>query len=498
MRNLLLGIDIGTSSCKVAVFDELGKVITAKNGKYNVLYPQPGYAEQNPLDWWEAIVKCIKEILTEVDPSEIKGIGIDGQSWSAIPVDKELNVLCNTPIWFDTRASEICNRVKAKYGENAFFEVSGNPFEPSYTLPKVMWYKENCPDIYEKMYKILQSNSFIVMQLTGKISQEYSQGYGLQCYDIKNRKWDLSVLEELEIRTDILPDFYECHEVVGGVTAKVAELTGLLEGTPVVAGGLDAACGTLGAGVINNGETQEQGGQAGGMSICTDQFVANEKLILSDHVVSGKWLLQGGTVGGGGTINWFEREFNQYERTLDNGKNSFEMLSEYASEIKPGSDGLIFLPYMAGERSPLWNPNAKGMYFGLDFTKTKGHFVRATMEGVAYSLQHNIELAENSGAKVDKLYAVGGSANSVVWTSLKADVTKKEIVLPYSDEATTLGAVILAGVGVGIYKDFKEAVEKTVRITGKYEPNVENYEVYEKGYKKYRALYENTKHLMEG
>ncbi len=497
MNEILLGIDVGTSSCKVAAFDKVGRVVAESSGVYEVFHPQVGWAEQNPVDWWEAIIGCIKEILTTVDADDIKGIGIDGQSWSAIAIDRDKNVLCNTPIWFDTRAKDICERVKAKYGKNAFFETSGNPFEPSYTLPKIMWYKENAPEVYNNTYKIMQSNSYIAMMLTNEISQEYSQGYGLQCYDIKNRRWDYSILEELGIRTDILPDFYECHQIVGNVTDKASALTGLSVGTPVVAGGLDAACGTLGVGVIHGGQTQEQGGQAGGMSICEDTPIAHEALILSEHVVAGKFLLQGGTVGGGGIVNWFERNFFEHMRANNSGKPDFKKLDDLADDIPPGSEGLLFLPYMSGERSPIWNPDAKGVYFGIDYSKTKAHFIRASMEGVGYSLEHNLKIAECSGAKVDKLYAMGGAANSRLWTQIKADITGKEISVPRSDSASTLGAVILAGVGVGIYKDFDDAVKQTVSITRTHTPNKEVYKTYQKAMKKYIALYECTKELMK-
>ncbi len=499
MENLLLGIDVGTSSCKVAVFCEDGKVAMQTNAAYDVFYPKSGYAEQNPHDWWNAITTCIKQITAKVDAKNIKAIGIDGQSWSAICIDKQQNVLCNTPIWFDTRAASICDDVKKAYGENAFFNVSGNPFQPSYTLPKIMWYKQNMPEVYNNTYKVLQSNAYIAMKLTGNLSNDYSQGYGLQCYDIKNRMWDTDILKELGLRTDILPELCECHDIVGTVTNSVAQLTGLQEGTPVVAGGLDAACGTLGAGVIANGQTQEQGGQAGGMSICTDECISHEALILSNHVVSGKYLLQGGTTGGGGVVNWFEKQFCEYERSIKDsvGKSSFRQMDEGAEKIAPGSDGVIFLPYMAGERSPIWNPNAKGMYFGLDFSKTKAHFARSSMEGVAYSLNHNLEVAKEAGAPVDMLYAVGGAANSNLWTQMKSDITGKEIRVPYSDAATTLGAVILAGVGAKVYSSFEDAVAKTVKITKTFTPNAENHEKYKPYYEKYLELYESTKHLMK-
>ena len=254
----------------------------------------------------------------------------------------------------------------------------------------------------------------------------------------------------------------------------------------------------LHGGVIHPGETQEQGGQAGGMSICTDTYKADPSLILGYHVVPGKWLLQGGTTGGGGVMRWFEREFAAYERSrkADTGKSSLEQLNEIAEAVPAGSEGVVFLPYMSGERSPVWNPYAKGVFYGLDFAKTKGHMVRACMEGVAFSLRHNLEVAEAAGAKAEVLRAMGGSANSLLWTQIKADVTGKAVVVPASDTATTLGAAILAGVGVGFYKDYEEAVSMTVKETRRHEPNPENKEVYNKTYRTYRDLYESLKAMM--
>ena len=272
-----------------------------------------------------------------------------------------------------------------------------------------------------------------------------------------------------------------------------------MEGIPVVAGGLDAACGTLGAGVIHPGETQEQGGQAGGMSICIDSYQADPRLILGYHVIPGKWLLQGGTVGGGGVMRWFEREFADYERSRkeETGKSSLTQLNDIAEKISPGCDGLVFLPYMAGERSPIWDPDAKGVFYGLDFSKTKGHMVRACMEGVAYSLRHNLDVAKEAGAEAKILRAMGGSANSLLWTQIKADITGKSIVVPSSDTATTLGAAMLAGVAVGMYRDYEEATALTVKETRRHEPNPGNREKYEKNYHTYLALYESLKALMK-
>ena len=482
MRKLLLGIDIGTSACKVAVFDKSGEVLAQTNEPYQLFYPAPGYVEQDPDEWWEAICTGIKKVLAQSDISaeEIVGIGIDGQSWSAIPVDKDGNCLSRTPIWMDTRARDICEKVKEEVGFDTIFRVAGNDFLPSYSTPKMLWFKQEKPEVYENTYKFLQSNSYIGYKLTGVMSQDLSQGYGIHFFNNETCTYDAELAEKLGLSVDKVPDLYQCHAVIGTVTAVAAEKTGLKEGTKVVAGGLDAACGTLGAGVYLPGQTQEQGGQAGGMSICVDHALAHPKLILSPHVVPGMWLLQGGTVGGGGTLRWFKQEFGQ--------DMSFDELTALAEDIPAGSDGVTYLPFMSGERSPIWDPDAKGVYYGLGFDKTKGHMVRATLEGVAYSLEHNLRVAAETGAQVGELIAMGGASNSILWTQIKADVTGKTIKVPTSDTATTLGAAILAGVGVGVYESFEEAIKETIVITRVQEPDMEAHAKYQESMKLYLEL----------
>lgn len=484
MGTYLLGIDIGTSACKVAIFEKSGNVLAQSNQPYQLYYPHPGWVEQDADEWWSAICDGIQDVLDQsgIAPADIAGVGIDGQSWSAIPVDKAGNALARTPIWMDTRARDICDRVKSEVGFERIFEVAGNDFLPSYTTPKMLWFKENAPDVFRKTDKFMQSNSYIAMKLTGVMSMDYSQGYGVHFFKMDDCTVDADLAKELGLSADLIPKLCECHDVIGAVTADAAKLTGLAEGTPVVAGGLDAACGTLGAGVFLPGQTQEQGGQAGGMSICVDHALAHPKLILSPHVVPGMWLLQGGTVGGGGTLRWFRQEFGP--------EQSFDALTALAEPIPAGSEGVIFLPYMAGERSPIWNPDAKGIYYGLGFDKTKGHLVRATLEGVAYSLEHNLRVAAETGAKVGELIAMGGASNSRLWTQIKADVTGKTIKVPTSDTATTLGAAILAGIGVGVYEGFEEAIEETIVITRVQEPDMEAHEQYQKYMQMYLDLSE--------
>ncbi len=500
MEKVLLGIDIGTSACKVAIFDLQGKVISQATKEYKVYYPLPGYVEQNPNEWWESVCAAIKETITyaKIDANQIAGIGIDGQSWSAIPVDKSGNVLHNTPIWMDTRASDICIETVNRVGFDRIFDLSGNSFEPTYSTPKILWFKQNMPELYNSTYKFLQSNSFIAFKLTGEITQDISQGYGIHSFNMKTGKWDDDFCEELGFDREKLPDIYQCHHVIGEVTSRAADQTGLAIGTPVVAGGLDACCGTLGAGVITVGQTQEQGGQAGGMSICVDSAIAHPKLILGFHVVPDLWLLQGGTVGGGGAIKWFKQELGAFEEAfaLARDVSAFKIMDDEAKEIPAGSEGLIFLPYMAGERSPIWDKNAKGVFFGLGYNKTRAHMIRAVMEGCAFALEHNLKTAEETGVKIDELVAMGGAANSRLWTQMKADITGKTIKVPTSDTATTLGAAILAGVGTGLYKNFNEAVKETIVITRTHEPNMKVHKEYMRSYEIYLELYDKLKDTM--
>lgn len=487
MSSYLLGIDIGTSACKAALYTAEGHVVADASSSYPTYYPQVGWAEQSPIAWWGAVCMGVNSMLSKccVNPCDIVGIGVDGQSWSAIAVDRQGTVLHNTPIWTDTRAKEICKQVKKSVNEDALFALCGNPLQPTYSLPKILWYKEHRPAVYRKAYQMLQSNAFIVYQLTGVFTQDLSQGYGLHCFDMHGGIWDETMCKMLGINIELLPELYPCQAVVGTVTRAAAALTGLAAGTPVVAGGLDAACGTLGAGVIANGQAQEQGGQAGGMSICMDTYQADKRLILGFHVVPGHWLLQGGTVGGGGMLRWIREQMCP--------ELSFTQMSDEAMTVPAGSDGLVCLPYMAGERSPIWDPDAKGMLYGLSYDKTRAHMIRAAMEGVAFSLRHNLEVAEVAGASPAVLRAMGGAANSHVWTQIKADVTGKPIAVPASDTATTLGAAILAGVGTGMYASFEEAVSRSVTVQRVHQPNVDARNVYDEGYRMYRMLYEQMK-----
>lgn len=488
--NRILSIDIGTSACKAAVFDPDGRVVAAESVPYGTDYPHPSWAQQEPEDWWRAACRALKQLTAAVDPRDIACVGVDGQSWSAVAVDAQGNVLAPTPIWTDRRARQECDDLRRLMPEEDWFRVDMNPLQPGYSLPKILWYKRHWPAVYENARWMLQSNSLIVLRLTGKATQDLSQGYGLHFFSMRSGQWDRAALEKTGVRPSLFPDILPCHAIAGSITEQAARQTGLLPGTPVVAGGLDAACATLGVGVIDPGQTQEQGGQSGGMSLCVDQCVGDPRLILGYHVAPGRWLLQGGTTGGGGALKWLRQQICP--------ELSFADMSALAETVPPGSDGLVFLPYLAGERSPLWDPDAKGVFFGLTYAHTRAHMIRAVMEGTAYALRHNIEAAAEAGGQVNVMRAMGGSANSLIWTQIKSDVTGKPIDVPSSDTATGLGAAILAGVAAGIYRDFEDAVRRTVHVQRRHAPQMEHQAIYETGYRKYRALYARLAPMMAG
>ncbi len=496
-KRLLLSIDVGTSGCKITAFDFAGKVTASHTGSYKTYYGQLGYVEQDAMEWWRIICQSIQGLIhkSQLNPSEIAAIGVDGTSWACLPVDRQGVPLRRVMMWMDRRAESQARWMRETIGEERLLRLNGNPVDSAYIVPKMLWLKDHEADVYHQAYKFLQSNAYIVFKLTGEYSQDFSQGYGFHFFDMEKGCWDERTAEELGISLDLLAPLVQCQHVVGTVTRKAAEETGLVSGIPVVAGGLDAACCALGAGVAESGQTQEQGGQAGGMSIQVDRPLIHPKLILGYHVIPEQWLLQGGTVGGGGTLRWFNDQLGYYEQTVGKeiGCSSYDVMNEEADGISPGSDGLIFLPYMAGERSPIWNSKARGVFFGLSYDKTRSHLIRSIMEGVGFSLLHNLKTAEEAGAYVQAMSSVGGAANSWVWTQIKADITGKTISVPSSDHGTALGAAILAGVGLGIYKDFKQAVKQTVQTRRTHIPDERNHQKYQKYYALYLELYEKLK-----
>jgi xylulokinase len=487
-----LGVDIGTSGCRTLAVDSEGRTLAMSEQTYPLYAPQPGWAEQEPEDWVTGAFETIADVCASgaFETSAIAGIGVDGQSWACVPVGDSGRVLARTPIWMDTRCQSIVEELGLTVSTTDILRLSGNPLSPNYATAKLIWFQRNSPDVYARTRWFLQSNSLIVMALTGVATQDHSQGYGFHFVDIATGQVDAAMAARLGIDVTRLPKAVEPTAVVGRVTKAAALLTGVPEGTPVVAGGLDAACGALGAGVREVGQTQEQGGQAGGMSICVSAPVANDRLILSRHVVPDMWLIQGGTVAGSASLAWLGRVVGQAEQdsAARAGMGLFEEISALVERVEAGADGLVFLPYLCGERSPIWDADARGAFVGLTLGTDRGQLYRAVMEGVAMALRHNLEVARVGGAQVRELLAVGGATRSPVWMQIKADVTGLPVVVTADQNASPLGAAMLAAVGAG-GRDFEELTSSWVRNASRYLPQRQHQERYDRLYAVYAGLY---------
>lgn len=487
-----LGVDIGTSGCRSIAVDADGRTLAVAQRSYPLHTPAPGWVEQDANDWVAGAFATLAEICASgaFEPAAVRGIGVDGQSWACVPVDEAGRILANTPIWMDTRAQPICDEVLTRVPAADILAVAGNRLSPSYTTAKVLWFQRNAAQVFARTRWFLQCNSVVVMALTGIASQEHSQGYGLHFIDVATGAVDVALAARLGVDPNLFPTAVEPSAVVGGMTSTAARATGVPEGTPVVAGGLDAACGTLGAGVYKVGQTQEQGGQAGGMSIAMDEPKADARLILSRHVVPASWLLQGGTVAGSASLAWLTRQVGAAERSAasTSGKDLYEEVSALAASAPVGSGGLVFLPYLSGERSPLWDADARGAFVGLTLTTDRGQLYRAVMEGVAFALRHNLEVAASAGAEVAELLAIGGAARSPLWMQIKADVTGVPITASANENATPLGAAMLAALGTdgGTVDDL---VDRWVQRGVSYPPDPGAAARYDRLYNIYAGLY---------
>ena len=499
MKNYLLAIDQGTSGLKLMLAHLDGGLQVSQSVDYPTYYPAPGFIEQDPQDWWRAVCSGMPTLLEKasINASDIAAIGVDGVSWMPVMIGENGRTLGHCALWNDTRSTQECEDMCRIAGRERILSVSGNPVQPYYATPKLLWYRRHEPDRFRSLQSIVTSNGYLVWKLTGCLSQDASQAYGWSFYRMAQGTWDEEMAEALGIDLDWLPSLCESMQVAGTVTSRAASESGLAEGTPVVAGGLDAACGVLGAGVVNPGPAQEQSGSAGGMSICTDEYQPAPGLILGRHVVPHRWLVQGGTVGGGGVFRWLGQQLYPEGMVPSSSERNAE-LNRIASQVPPGSDGLLFLPYMAGERSPIWNPDAKGVYYGLDFSKTRGHLVRAALEGTAYALRHNLEHAAQYGAVPTELRAVGGASASSVWMQIKADITGMPIRAVTSANATAIGCLMLAGVGSGVIGSFDEACRRFVSLQSHYLPDDQNRETYTHGFAQYKELYAHLKGMMKG
>jgi xylulokinase len=491
----VLGIDIGTSGTKTILFDEKGVAISNAFKDYPLYQPETGWAEQNPEDWWEAVVFTISSVIrkSNVPIADIKGIGLSGQMHGLVLLDTEGKVLRPSIIWCDQRTTVECQEITKAVGAERLIEITANPALTGFTASKVMWVKKHEPEIFEKTYKILLPKDYIRFMLTGEFCTEVSDASGMQLLDVPSRNWSDEVLEKLNINKSLLAKVYESQEVTGVVNKTAAMLTGLKEGTKVVGGAGDQAAGAIGNGIVRPGAVSSSLGTSGVVFAHTDKITIDKKGRVHTfcHAVPGAWHIMGVTQAAGLSLKWFKDNLCVLENqnSLATGVDVYEELNKEAESIKPGSDGLIYLPYLMGERTPHLDPYAKGVFFGLTARHNKNHMLRSVMEGVGYSLTDCVDIINEMGITVDEVRASGGGGKSEVWRQMQADMFNCEVVTINSSEGPALGVAILALVGVGVYSSVVEACDSIIHKVTSQKPISENTILYSKYHNIYKELY---------
>lgn len=491
----ILTVDVGTSSTKTSLWMESGLPVAHASYAYSLNRPQPLWAEIDGDIWWHAVCQTIQEVLSKggIDPSAIAGIGVDAVGWTLVPVDQFGNPLRQAMIWLDRRAEEETSWLKSLPQAGELVSLNANPLDAAYITPKLVWLKQNHPDVFNSAHKFLEATGFIISRFTGNFVCDYTQAYGYHFFDIGREKWDAHAAQWIGVPLEKMPRLCGSTEIAGTVTEKAAQQTGLKAGIPVIAGCLDAAAGALGSGVVKPGQTNEQGGQAGGVGISLDHVVVEPRLIFSHHVVPGQYLLQAGTVGGG-SLGWFRNQFGQPETSEAEllGQNPFELFSNQVVKSKPGANGLIFLPYMAGERTPLWSSLPRGVFFGLTYNTSRADTLRAIMEGCAFAVYDNLQIAEEHGAVVDEYLGSGGATQSAVWCQIKADIYGKPFIVARradgGEGGHDLGLFALTAYGIGLHKDIGACVSDLLPTRQVFEPSMKNHALYQELFSVYRSV----------
>lgn len=500
MSRYILVHDIGTTGNKAALFDREGKLISSIYVPYETIYLKPTWVEQRPKDWWNAVCKSNRQLIEKlsISPKEVEVISFSGQTMGVVPVDKEGNSLRDSVlIWSDNRSKKQAEKILKKLGGwKNFYDITGQGEDPeNFSISKMLWYKENEQELYNKTFKFLHSKDFIINKLTGKFSNDYSDASNGGYLDIRKREYSKSILKAADISKDKLPDLYESTDVIGKVTKKAAHETGLVEGIPVVEGAGDGSAATLGAGVIEEGLAYIYIGSANWTGVYSKEPIMDSETRVANlcHVIPGVYAPLHIAYTGGIAQQWFKDTFCDMEDFLAKNAhlNIYDVLNLKADKTKPGSGNLIFLPYLRGGGAPYYNPNSRGVLVGLNLSVKKEHVFRAVLEGVAINFRIMIEDFKRKNVKINKLRAIGGGALNKLWLQIFADVLNTNIVRsPYPQEACSLGAAVAGGIGVGLFKNVKVLVD-FFGSEDEVIPNQPSVEVYNKLYPIFKKTYQS-------
>lgn len=491
----ILGLDLGTTGVKSLAVDSKGKILATHTEEYPLKQPQQGWSEQSADDWWEATVKAIRKLLESesVERKRIRGLALSGQMHGSVFLDKEGRVIRNPILWNDTRTTNQCREIEDQIGEKRLLELVGNPALEGFTAPKILWLRENEPENYEKLETLLLPKDYIVYKLTGRLVTEKSDAAGTILYDVQNQEWSEEVTSTLNIDKAILPEVLDSVDVVEKLAPEIAKELGLPTDLKVIAGGADNACSAVGNGITKEGLFLASIGSSGVVLAHSDHMEVDfgGRVHSFNHSASAMWYLMGVMLNAGLSYRWFRDTFSSLE--AETGKltdqDPYELLNAEAAQVPPGSEGLIYLPYLNGERTPHKNAKARGVFFGFSGTHDKRHFVRSVLEGVTFGLRDSLELIKNMGVEPEQIRVTGGGGKSRLWRGIQADIFGQEVVTTEVDQGPAFGAALIAATGSGVFKTLDEAVNKCVEVVSSQQPNPENQRAYEDLYRIYRSLY---------
>jgi xylulokinase len=463
--------------------------------EYEVSIPHSGHAEQKPEDWWKAVCLATRLALKAVPdgPVRIGGVAVSSQAPTLLPVDKDGQPLRPAMIWMDRRAEKEAQTLKEAFGDGIIEKVSGNQADPFYVASKIRWFKLHEPDKFKLTSAFLQANGYINYRLTEKLSMDKVHAALLQLRNYEKDEWSEEICHWCGVDPGKFPPIYQGHEIIGEVTREASAVTGLLPGTPVMAGTVDGSAAALEAGAVKQGIVGEMTGTSTVLFMPNDSGIIEPAFIAMPHALPKLHLLLAALVSTGACLKWFRDQLGTKEVELSEatGNSPYDLLTGLAGKSDPGSGGLIFLPYMMGERSPVWNTHARGVFFGLSLSTSKGDLIRAILEGTSYALYHNIELARASGLDIHEIRSVGGGSKSRFWNQLKADVLGIPVLVPEAAIGAPFGDALLVGMGLGHYKDISDSLNQMVKIRERYEPDALNHQSYLEGYAVYKSLSEN-------
>jgi xylulokinase len=483
---LVVAIDIGTGGTRTAVFDaNSGSLVTQTHQEYSSVFPRPAWVEQDAEDWWRTTCTTAQRVLKKIGKQAraITAVSITNQRETIVPVDQKGQPLYNAIVWQDRRTTPQCKSIQNQVGADVVFNETGLTIDPYFSAPKILWFKKEKPQIFQDAHKFLLVHDFILHRLTGKFATDHSNASRTMLFSVERLEWSNLMCEQLEIPIEKLPTPYPSGTPIGQITKRAAKATGLPVDVPVVVGGGDQQCGAIGVGVVKSGRVKATIGTGTFILAYEDQprFDPKRRLLCSCHAVPKKWVIEASIFTSGIIYRWFRDQFGEEEKQLAQllKTDAYKFMNAQAQQSLPGARGILILPHFVGAGAPHWNPDARGVIIGLALGHSRADIIRAIMEGTSFEVRRNLDIMRELGISLKELRLTGGATRSKVWNQIQADVTKLRVQRSQIEEATALGAAILAAVGGGIYSNIMDAAEKMTAISEHYSPTKEHGALYD-------------------